>query len=173
VGGVDWIMPYVEIVDYKTFDVTFADEDGYAYLVSAVADGCKAEAPDDPLKQYYIFDCWLLDGEPYDFDTPVTGNITLIAKWSLVPISSLTITSAAGDPAPALITIPRNCDLQLCCIVNPEALPIGIVWSTSTPAFVQVNPETGLVTVLNKTGTALITAKAPSGVTQSVMFRIV
>lgn len=29
----------------------------------------------------YVFDTWCVDGVPYDFDSPVNGNITITAKW--------------------------------------------------------------------------------------------
>lgn len=42
-----------------------------------------AEAPTPPDTQDWIFLGWYLpDGTPYDFDTPVTSDITLIAKWA-------------------------------------------------------------------------------------------
>ena len=172
VSDVDWIMPYAEIVGFQTFDVSFVDDDN-EYNKIAVKAGDIAVAPDDPTKQYYNFECWLLDGEPYDFEDPVTENLTLVAQWSLVPISSLIITSAQGAPAPAMVTIPRNGEVQFSCEVNPDALPIGIVWSVITPGFAVIDSETGVLKTSNKTGTTAIVATAPSGVSHTIILRIV
>ena len=47
-----------------------------------VADGGKATEPVAPVRDGYTFDGWLLDGQPYDFSTPVTGDLTLTAAWT-------------------------------------------------------------------------------------------
>ena len=40
-----------------------------------------SEPEDEPTRPGYTFECWTLDGEPYDFNTEVTANITLVAQW--------------------------------------------------------------------------------------------
>lgn len=37
--------------------------------------------PVDPVREGYVFAGWYLDGELYEFNTPVKSNIVLIAKW--------------------------------------------------------------------------------------------
>ncbi len=37
--------------------------------------------PADPVREGYVFAGWYLDGELYEFNTPVKSNIVLIAKW--------------------------------------------------------------------------------------------
>ena len=37
--------------------------------------------PVDPVREGYVFAGWYLDGELYEFNTPVNSNIVLIAKW--------------------------------------------------------------------------------------------
>ena len=41
-----------------------------------------AENPGNPYKYGYTFKGWYLNGSKYDFDTPVTKNITLVAKYT-------------------------------------------------------------------------------------------
>ena len=41
-----------------------------------------AENPGNPYKYGYTFKGWYLNGSKYDFDTPVTRNITLVAKYT-------------------------------------------------------------------------------------------
>lgn len=47
--------------------------------------GKKANKPDDPTDEYYDFGGWYTDAEctsEYDFNTPVTSNLVLYAKWN-------------------------------------------------------------------------------------------
>ncbi len=46
-----------------------------------VIDGDCATEPKDPYNAGYAFDGWQLDGEDYDFSTPVTSDITLVATY--------------------------------------------------------------------------------------------
>lgn len=66
-----------------THTVTFSDPDGNTSTpAQTVNDGATATAPQDPTRDGYTFDGWYLDGEKYDFSTPVTEDITLVAKWA-------------------------------------------------------------------------------------------
>ena len=47
----------------------------------SLAEGTKLTKPTDPTKEGYEFVCWTLNGNEYNFDNPVTGSITLVAKW--------------------------------------------------------------------------------------------
>lgn len=47
--------------------------------------GEKAVEPVQPIKEGYTFVAWLLNGEVFDFNTPITSNIELAAFWN--PIS--------------------------------------------------------------------------------------
>ncbi len=46
--------------------------------------GSCAVQPEDPVKEGFTFVQWTLDGEPYDFDTPVTSDIDLVAQWQQI-----------------------------------------------------------------------------------------
>lgn len=68
-----------------THTVTFSDPEGKTTTpAQTVNDGATATAPQDPTRDGYAFDGWLLNGEKYDFSKPVTKDITLVAKWSKV-----------------------------------------------------------------------------------------
>lgn len=56
-----------------------------------------------PLRAGYTFDGWYLDGEAYDFETPVTGDITLKAAWRK--------TGTASVDAGASKTVARHGDV--------------------------------------------------------------
>ncbi|MBQ6346144.1 MAG: InlB B-repeat-containing protein, partial [Clostridia bacterium] len=67
----------------KQYTVKFVDADGTTALAEAqqVAEGDVAEKPADPAKTGYEFDTWKLGEANYDFTTPITENITLVATW--------------------------------------------------------------------------------------------
>ena len=71
----------------KTHTVRFLD--GGTELASlTVREGSKAAPPDEPVKQGYRFAGWYTDPEKteaFDFETPVTGDLTLYAKWTALP----------------------------------------------------------------------------------------
>ncbi|MBR0136987.1 MAG: InlB B-repeat-containing protein [Erysipelotrichaceae bacterium] len=46
-----------------------------------VLQGEKFKSPAAPSKEGYYFNGWYLNGNPYDFETPVESNITLVANW--------------------------------------------------------------------------------------------
>ena len=66
------------------------DSDGGAEVPSqTLMNNRKAERPEDPEKEGRVFDAWVKeDGGVYDFDTPVTGDLTLKASW-LTPWGAL------------------------------------------------------------------------------------
>lgn len=74
-GGGDDPLP----VD--SYSVTFLSNGGSEVEGQLVEDGKKVSKPSDPTKEGYRFVGWYLDGEPYDFNSPVRGNITLEAHW--------------------------------------------------------------------------------------------
>lgn len=72
---------YVKVNEIKKFTVTF-DSDGGSEVESAkVNHGAKVPKPADPTKDGYTFKGWFNGDKEYDFETAVTTNITLKAKW--------------------------------------------------------------------------------------------
>lgn len=72
----------------KSYTVSFV-VDGSTYSTQEVASGETVSKPTDPTKAAsedytYTFDGWYLGGSAYDFATPVTQNITLVAKFKAV-----------------------------------------------------------------------------------------
>jgi uncharacterized repeat protein (TIGR02543 family) len=67
-----------------TYTVTFFTDDDIFFASQSVGEGRKAQKPNDPVKQGWDFIDWYKDltGSPYNFDTPITGNISLYAKWT-------------------------------------------------------------------------------------------
>ena len=66
------------------YTVTFVSDGGSPVDSQTVIRGECAVKPDDPAKDTYLFMDWYTDEqaiEPYDFSEPITGNLTLIARW--------------------------------------------------------------------------------------------
>ena len=74
-----------EVVPVTTYTVTFVYNNGNENKVETVVDGEKVDQPTDPSRQGYTFDGWFMDDEVFDFNTLITGNITLNAVWTAVP----------------------------------------------------------------------------------------
>ena len=70
----------------KTYTVTFVDNVSYTTDQTAkVTSGQKVTKPADPTLKGYEFKGWFTDAglkKPYDFSKPVTGDLTLFAKWA-------------------------------------------------------------------------------------------
>lgn len=66
-----------------TYTVTFNSNGGTVVANQTVTEGGKATAPTAPTKAGYAFDNWYLgtSATPFNFSTPITGDITLNAKW--------------------------------------------------------------------------------------------
>ena len=68
----------------KTFTVTFDSNGGSAVASQTVKEGEKAAKPANPTRDGYTFEDWFADEAlktAYDFNTPVTSDITLYADW--------------------------------------------------------------------------------------------
>ena len=63
------------------YTVTFNSNGGSAVASQQIVEGYTAVEPSNPTKAGYGFNCWTLNGVQYDFSTPVTQNITLVASW--------------------------------------------------------------------------------------------
>lgn len=75
---------YVEAkqVEVTEHTVTFAGED-VNIRQQNVNDGDKAVKPADPAREGYTFKYWYVNdvNVPFDFDTPITSDLTLTAAW--------------------------------------------------------------------------------------------
>ena len=69
--------------EVKEYTITFNSGEGASEVGSqTVEENGKAVEPEEPTKEGYDFAGWKLDGKSYDFNTPVTGDITLEAEWT-------------------------------------------------------------------------------------------
>lgn len=83
------------------YDVVFDSKGGSAVESQSVAEGGKAVKPADPTKEGFTFAGWFTDEgltQAFNFDTPVTGPITLYAKWDAV-VTPIDKVNSAADAA--------------------------------------------------------------------------
>ena len=74
-------------------------ERGGIYAKQIVQAGEKAIEPDVPSRQGYQFTGWYLDDTKYDFNTAVTGDMTLTAKWTVCDHKGSTAQPTCTTPA--------------------------------------------------------------------------
>ena len=65
----------------KIFVVTFDSNGGNKIDNQLIKENEKVNKPVNPTRNGYTFIKWVLDGKEYDFNTAVTGDITIKAEW--------------------------------------------------------------------------------------------
>jgi uncharacterized repeat protein (TIGR02543 family) len=88
-----------------SFVVSFDSGSGGSPVQSQnITSGGKATIPTPaPTKADHTFDAWYADEgyvTVYNFDTPVTANITLYAKWTAIVRHAVTFNAQGGEPTP-------------------------------------------------------------------------
>ncbi len=115
------------------------------------------ERPTDPERDGYTFVGWYYNKKLYDFDTKVTKNMTLKAKWSLsdeIALDSTSLTLSVNDTQTLKVTkILDGYDIK------------DLIWDSSDESIATVDQD-GNVKAL-KEGTVTITVKTSDGKYQS------
>ena len=62
--------------------MSFDSKGGTKVDSQIVEHGSTATKPGNPHRNDYTFKGWYLDGKKFDFSTPITGDITLVARWA-------------------------------------------------------------------------------------------
>ncbi len=102
-----------------TFD-TGSEEESIAS--QTVMKGKRAIEPRSPEKENMIFSHWTLNGEKYDFSTPVTEDITLIASYT--PLYKIVFYTAGGEPVQNDIQYVKEGDY----VIEPSAPEYDSKW---------------------------------------------
>lgn len=79
-----------------TFDLNY---EGSKVTQVKVVDGQKVAEPETPTREGYEFLGWLKGTEPYNFDEPVTADLTLTASWKKIeaPVAKHTVAFMNGS----------------------------------------------------------------------------
>ena len=81
----------------KLYSVTFNSDGGTNIDEQIVIKGSKVVRPENPIKEGYTFKEWVLNGKTYDFNTPVSEDMVLVAKWNIIVKYTVTFDSAGGS----------------------------------------------------------------------------
>ena len=83
-----------EVIDQR-HTVTF--DDGENQNKITVKHNGRVSPVKDPVRDGFEFKGWLLDGEPYDFSTRITADMTLTAQWEELPPRIVVDKDIPGD----------------------------------------------------------------------------
>ena len=129
----------------KTYRVTFLDDDGETELATATVDWNTTVAMPKVEKEGYYIYRWTLNGETYDFSTPVTSVLTLVAQW----VSTTDIPAATTDTvmlSPWELEVWQGVPLQLAVCGTANAAGDYAFISTEVEFdFVTMNPNVATV----------------------------
>ena len=144
----DWTAPTL-------YTVTFDSNGGSEVDAQEVVENETATEPAEPTRDNYTFGGWKLGNVLYDFDTPVTDDIELVADWTYAPahISSVSINESSiytweGD-AITYTLIPT--------LIPGDIASVTVSWNSSDNNVATV--ENGVITPQGP-GTATITCTA-------------
>lgn len=65
----------------KMCTVQFESNGGSKVSGTEIVCGRTVKQPEDPTKEGFSFEGWILEGDPFDFGTGIYKNATLVAKW--------------------------------------------------------------------------------------------
>ncbi len=89
--------------------ISFDTHDGSSVASQSVPSGGRASRPEDPTKEGYTFLDWYISTTstvPFNFDTQITEDITLHAKWEAYPV--VTFDSNGGSFSGNISTITQT-----------------------------------------------------------------
>ena len=114
----------------KTYTVKFDSDGGSEVAAVEVKDGEKVTKPADPTKDGYTFKGWFNGDKEYAFETAVTSNITLKAKWEVVTYKiTYELNGGTGDKDnPETYTIETDTFEIKNLVSGPAANPYFVGW---------------------------------------------
>ena len=83
-GSVIALCVILYFMYFRTVTVSFTAKIGAGIAPISVKVGEKITEPTAPESSEYKFLGWYLDGEKFDFNTPIKKNINLEAKWEKI-----------------------------------------------------------------------------------------
>ena len=79
------------------YTVTFNPNNGNGHIIVNTYFDSTINKPDDPIKENYLFAGWYLNNQEYNFDSKITKDITLTAKYIYTGDSIITATNNNTD----------------------------------------------------------------------------
>ena len=145
-----------DVVDVYT--ITFNSDGGTEFASQQVEEKNKVTKPADPTKDGYNFIGWYVGDEPYNFDSEVTKDLEIVAKWEEIVI--INVTGVTVDQT--AVTLSPGGTTQIVAIIEPaDATDQTLIWTTSNAEIATVD-ENGNVTGV-KVGKTSITLTTNDG----------
>lgn len=112
--------------DPVTYTVTFDSDGGSNVESKTVNSGSKVSKPSNPTKEGHTFDTWTKeDGSVFDFNTPITSDITLKAKWNIKQVKVVFNANGGSFNDETSITVNINWGETVALPDNPTKDPEG------------------------------------------------
>jgi len=152
-------------VNSKPVTATFNSDGGSSVPSQTVDSGTCIKEPAAPKKSGYVFCGWYQGSTKFDFNNPVTEDITLTAKWEkqVVKVTSVKLNKTN-------LRLKKGQKQTLTATIKPSnATNKALTWTTSNKKIVTVS--NGKITAVGY-GTATITAKAADGSGKSASCKV-
>ncbi len=145
----------------EKYAIKFDTNGGNAITEQLISKDGKIKRPSDPVREGYKFIGWFKDGEVYDFDTEVTSDMTIEARWEKVSTdtSKKEVTDLTLSQDNMSLTL--DDESQLMVSFEPIGAEAEVVWSSSDEEIATVD-STGKIKAL-KEGTVTITVATKDG----------
>lgn len=159
-GPLDLWAKWVDPSTTTVYTVKFNMHGGAAIQDVKVEAGEKLGAVADPVRTGYIFGGWYLDAEytqEFSFDSPISANITLHAKWTPESSDMVPVTGIALDVHAFRLNAIGDTKELTAAITPDNATNQEVLWTTDNPEVATV--ENGVVTAVGE-GTTVITVIA-------------
>lgn len=133
----------------SSFTVTFSSNGGSKVEPAKVKRNATVDEPAAPTKEGFVFGGWYTDKDctkAYDFETKITKNFTLYAKWTEGEPDTKTIVLTIGEVAATIDGEAVTNDVAPIIVNERTMLPIRFI-AEELGATVDWNPETKTVTI--------------------------
>lgn len=142
----------------EEYKVTFDSNGGSNVAVLTIKEDGTATKPADPTKSGYVFAGWYYNDELYDFNTKITGDIKLEARWN--EVGDTDVTGVTLDRR-NLSLLPGSTATLVATVAPTSATNKSLTWKSSDTSIATVDAN-GIVTAV-KEGTATITVTTVDG----------
>ena len=154
------------------FTITFDSDGGSVVASQKVKENGKVQKPKDPTKKGYSFAGWYYNDDLYDFDTKVTKDMVLKARWNAS--DEIAVDGISLNVEDLTLTVGDKYSLE--ATISPDdATDKELVWKSSDSSIVTVDKDGNIealkegevtITVTTKDGkvkaTCKVTVKAAS-----------
>ena len=157
----------------NSYTVSFDSNGGSSVAAQSVTYNTAASKPADPSRKGYTFAGWFTGKDcktAYDFNSNVTGDITLYAKWNKIPDQSSN-TPKKYKVSLNASSIPLQKGKSTTAVKATLTKGDSIAKWTSSNKKVATVDKKGKITA-KKTGTATITVRTKKGATASVKVKV-